>query len=341
MALVVRRLLLVLAFFSALGFAQGSVERARAAVEAWLSGEYRVDPMSAVARDPKEALKLLEQAVRFPPPPAGLEVNLDAPQVEARGPGVVVRYPAAVGDRTGEVVVELRGGEVWGVRWQPEGGLLPPWVVAPYSGPAFLGVGLLLMLALFRGGLRRAWRAALEAIRARARLFFWTQVGLYAAFALGAAGAYADPELARLVQRVVGAGIGQIGIEAALAHGPLGLAAAIFYWNFTRGLLLTTALPALLFGLPALVINLLRYYLLGFALSPAVVPVDRLLLHLPVIVLELGAYNTAVFGGLALLGEVLAGRGWRRGLRILGLSLVPATVLLFFAALYEAFELMP
>ncbi len=331
----------MLALFSALGFAQGPVERGRVAVEAWLAGEYRVDPMSAVARDPKEALKLLERAVRFPPPPSGLELNLNAPRVERRGPVVVVRYPAAVGERTGEVIVELRGDEVWGVRWQPEGGLLPPWVVAPYSGPVFLGAGLLLVLALFRGGLRRTWRAALEAIRVRGRLFFWTQVGLYAAFALGAAGAYADPELARLVQRVVGAGIGQIGIEAALAHGPLGLAAAIFYWNLTRGLLLTTALPALLFGVPALVINLLRYYLIGFALSPAVVPVDRFLLHLPVIVLELGAYNTAVFGGLALLGEVLAGRGWRQGLRILGLSLVPATVLLFFAALYEAFELMP
>ena len=341
MALAVRRLLFVLALFSALGFALTPADRARAAVEAWLSGAYRTNPLEAVSRDPKEALALLERAIRFPPPPPGLEVNLTSPRVEARGPVVVVRYPAALGERTGEVVVELHGDEVWGVRWQPEGVLLPPWVVAPYSGPVFLGVGLGLVLALFRGGLRRTWRAALEAIRARGRLFFWTQVGLYAAFALGAAGAYADPELARLVQRVVGAGIGQIGIEAALRHGPLGLAAAIFYWNFTRGLLLTTALPALLFGVPALVFNLLRYYLLGFALSPPVVPVDRFLLHLPVIVLELGAYNTAVFGGLALLGEVLAGRGYRQGLRVLGLSLVPATVLLFFAALYEAFEVMP
>ena len=341
MALAVRRLLAILPLFLLIGFAGGPADLARQAVEGWLSGKYRTDPLELLSRPPEEGLRVLERALRFPPPPPGLEVNLDAPEVEAHGPVAVVRYPAALGDRTGEVVVELEDGKVLGVRWQPEGGQLPPWVVAPYSGPVFLGVGLGLVLALFRGGLRRAWRAALEAIRVRGRLFLWTQVGLYAAFALGAAAAYADPALARLVQEVVGAGIRQIGIEAALRHGPLGLAAAIFYWNFTRGLLLTTALPGLLFGVPALLVNLLRYYLLGFALSPAVVPLDRFLLHLPVIVLELGAYNTAVFGGLALLGEVLAGRGYRQGLRVLLLSLIPATVLLFFAALYEAFEVMP
>jgi len=341
MALAVRRLLAILPLFLVIGFAGGFADLARQAVADWLSGKYRTDPLELLSRPPKEGLRALERALRFPPPPPGLEVNLNAPQVEVQGPVAVVRYPAALGDRTGEVVVELKGTEVLGVRWQPEGGQLPPWVVAPYSGPVFLGVGLGLVLALFSGGLRRYGARALVALRARWRLFFGTQAGLYAVFALGTAAAYADPELARLVQEVVGAGIRQIGIEAALQNGPLGLAAAIFYWNFTRGLLLTTALPGLLFGVPALLVNLLRYYLLGFALSPAVVPLDRFLLHLPVIVLELGAYNTAVFGGLALLGEVLAGRGYRRGLEILALSLIPATVLLFFAALYEAFEVMP
>ncbi len=340
MVLVVRRLLAIFALFLPLALAQSPQDLAKKAVSDWLSGKYRIHLWQAEGHPLEKGLRVLERALRFPPPPPGLEVNLDAPAVETHGPVVAVRYPAALGERTGEVIVELKGGKVQSVRWQPEGGLLPPWAVGPYSGPVFLLLGLGFLLSLRFGALRTYWVHAAVAIRLRARLFLWTQAGLFAAFALGAALAYVNPALARLVQEVVGAGIRQIGLEAAFQNGPLGLAAAIFFWNLTRGLLLTTALPGLLFGIPALLVNLLRDLLLGFALSPGVVPLGRFLMHLPVIVLELGAYNTAVFGGLALLGEVLAGHSYRRGAEILSLSLLPATVLLFFAALYEAFEVM-
>ncbi len=341
MALAVRRLLAFLLVLGFVGLALSPDERARAAVEDWLAGNYRANPMEAVGKPPEEALKLLERALRFPPPPPGIEVNLNEPRVESRGPEVWVRFPAAIGKETGEVVVRLRGDEVVGVAWQPEGGMLPPWVSSPWFVPLFLGGTFGLILSLFFGGLRSLWRRALRVLWMRKRLFIGTQLGLYGVFFLGVVSAYSAPDLARLFQQLVGETIAQIGLERAMVHGPLGLAAVIFYWNLTRGLLLTTALPAMLFGVPALLLNALRYYLLGFALSPAVVPLDRFLLHLPVIVLELGAYNTGVFGGLALLGEVLAGRGYRQGLRVLALSLIPATVLLFFAALYEAFEVMP
>jgi hypothetical protein len=177
-------------------------------------------------------------------------------------------------------------------------------------------------------------------VAGRRRLFWATQIGLFATFFTGALAAYADPKVARLLQELLGTGIGQIGLEKAVQNGPLGLATVIFYWNFTRGLLLTTALPGAFFGVPALVVNLARYYVLGMALSPAVIPPERFLLHLPVVFLELGAYNTATFGALALLGDLLAGRGYREGLRSLLLSLVLATALLFLAALYEAFEVL-
>ena len=341
MALAVRRLLALFLVLGFLALAEGPEAIARAAVEDWLSGKYRVNPAAALNAEPEEAIRVLERALRFPPPPRGLEVNLNEPRVEPRGQEVWVRFPAALGEETGEVVVRLRENEVIGVSWRPEGGLLPPWVSSPWFVAAFLGGGFGLIFSLLFGGLRPLWKRALWAISVRRRLFLWTQLGLYGVFALGALSAYSAPELARLFQELVGETIAQIGLERAVRAGPLALAATIFYWNLTRGLMLTTALPAMLFGVPALLLNAVRYFALGFALSPAVVPLDRFLLHLPVIVLELGAYNTAVFGGLALLGEVLAGCGYRQGLRVLALSLIPATVLLFFAALYEAFEVMP
>ncbi len=341
MGLGVRRLLPLLAILAAfLALAQSPTDRAAQAVRAWLSGKYRVNPMEAVGRPPEEAFKLLERSLAFPPPPPGLEVNLKEPELERRGPETWVRFPAVAGGESGEVVVRLKDGRVVGVAWRPQGGLLPAWLLRPWAGPVFVLLGFLLLLSLVRGRLRPYWREALRLVAERRRLFWATQAGLFATFFLGALAAYADPRVARLLGELLGTGIGQIGLEKAVRNGPLGLAAVIFYWNFTRGLLLTTALPGVLFGVPALLVNLARYYVLGMALSPAVIPPERFLLHLPVVLLELGAYNTATFGGLALLGDLLAGRGFSAGLRTLGRSLVLATALLFLAAVYEAFEVL-
>ncbi len=329
-----------LAWLGLLALALAPADRAAQAVRDWLSGKYAVNPMEAVGRPPEEAFKLLEKSLAFPPPPPGLEVNLKEPAVEQRGPETWVRFPAVAGEQSGEVVVRLRDGSVAGIAWRPEGGLLPGWLLWPWVGPAFVLLGFLLLFSLVKGQLRPYWRDALRLVAERRRLFWATQAGLFIAFFLGAMAAYADPRVARLLQELLGAGIGQIGLERAVQNGPLGLATVIFYWNFTRGLVLTTALPGLFFGVPALLINLARYYILGMALSPAVIPPERFLLHLPVIFLELGAYNTATFGALALLGDLLAGRGYRQGLKALGRSLVLATVLLFLAAVYEAFEVL-
>ena len=340
MAVVVRAAVFLLVVYGLVALAAPAAEVARRAVSEWLSGRYRVNIAEVLKEPPEEALGKLERAVAFPPPPPGLEVNLDEPEVEQRGGQTLVRYPAVVGDQGGEVVVILEEGEVRGVFWRPEGGMLPGWLRQPWAGPVVFFLGVVYLLSLRRGRLRYYWLQALDDIRRRRRLFVATHLVLYGAYLLGALAAYGNPELVKLVQAMVGMGINQIGLEAPAAYGPLGLMAAIFYWNFTHGLVLTTALPGLLFGVPALLVNLARYYLLGLALSPAVVPVPQLLGHLPVIVLELGAYNTATFGALALLGDVLAGRGYAHGFRTLLRSLLPATALLFIAAVYEAFEVL-
>ncbi len=49
---------------------------------------------------PEEAPRLLERFALFPPPPEGLTVNLESPEVE----GNRVSFPAALGEEVGEVV---------------------------------------------------------------------------------------------------------------------------------------------------------------------------------------------------------------------------------------------
>ncbi len=324
-----------------LSLAQSPADVARQAVTEWLSGKLSANPYEALGQSPERALEILEKAMAFPPPPPGLEVNLEAPEVEPRADGAVVKFPAAWDDHGGSVVVEVRGDEARSIFWRPDGGLLPKWLVTPWMGPLFLLLSLTFVLSLTRGRLRGWWRALVFELSNRRRLFFFTNAVLFSTFILGALGAYGDPKVALLVQRLVGGALNQIGLDRAVEYGPLTLAAVIFYWNFTRGLILTTLSPALLFGIPALVLNLARYYVLGIALSPAVIPWERFLLHLPVILLELGGYNAVVFGGLGLLGDVLAGKGYRQGLWVLLRSFVLGAVLLLFAAWYEAFEVMP
>ena len=330
---------LIFAVFPAV-YAASPVETARAVVEGWLEGEYQVSPRDLTGLPADKALEQLVRMLRFPPPPKGLEVNLEEPLVEERGSEVWVRFPAALGEKTREVIVRLRGGEPVAIFWRPTVGLIPAWVYSWWFSLAFLFGGFTLTLSLFFGRLRRVWVAFLWVVKRRRGLFILTHLLLYGAFALGAGIAYLEPKLARVIQDVFVGAVSATGIEEAAKRGPLALAAAIFYWNLTRGLLLTTALPAMLFGLPALIFNLARYLVMGVALSPAVVPWERFLWHLPVVVLELGAYNLAVFGGLVILSEVLAGGRYRLGLRLFSLTLVPAVVLLFWAALYEAFEVL-
>ena len=336
----------ILSFFLVFLLATAAVETdavavARAAVESWLKSAGKLpEPTALLEKDPKAALKALKRMMAFPPPPKGLEVNLDEPRVEKRGAEVWVRFPAALGESTGEVVVRVKDGEAVGILWRPAGGMLPGWLRSPWSGPVFALLALAVLLSVFRGRLRRAFLEAVLEVRRRRGLFFLTQALLFFAFFLGAVAAYSSPELARMIQEYVGLGLLQIGLEDAARYGPLGLAAVIFYWNFTHGLFLTTFLPALLFGVPAVLLNFFRYLVLGVALSPALIPWDRFLLHLPVILLELGAYNTVAFGGLALLAEVAAGRGFRSGLRVLLKTFFLGTVLLLLAAFYEAFEVL-
>jgi len=341
----VRGLLALVLIVAAVAFAQPTDEPesiARQAVEDWLSGKLSPPQNLGDLRNmtPEEAADWLRKYLAFPPPPPDLDINLDDPEVTQLPDGYRVSFPATAGQLGGEVVVRLSGEEPAAISWKPNGGMLPPWVRSNTVALLFAAASILLALQLLQGGVSRLWQAAWVLLAPYKKLYVFVNVLLYGLFILGAAAAYATPELARAVQEGVGMALETIGLGDAAKMGMSKLAWTIFYWNFSHGLLLTSFLPAALLGVPALLINMGRYLAFGFALSPAVIPWSAYVFHLPTLLIELQAYILVTFGGLVLLWETLKGRGYRYGFNLLGLTLLLGTLFLIAGAWYEAYELL-
>ncbi|MFN3368295.1 MAG: hypothetical protein ACK4ZX_02615 [Thermus sp.] len=314
--------------------ASSPVEPARQAAEAWFAGKLSPSLEEVLRASSEEAPGLLERYALFPPPPKGLSLNLDSPRVE----GNRVLFPAAVGEEVGEVVVVLEGGEAKRVYFRPQGLSLPGYLLSPLAGWGFLLLSLFWGFLLLQPSPFRAWLLeAFSLLRAHRGLYLFTNLLLYGLFALGSVLAYGMPEMARAVQALFGGALEAIGLEKATGKGILVLAGAIFHWNFGQGLFLTGLLPALLLGIPVLLLNALRYLVFGFALSPALLGA-AFLVHLPTLVLELQAYILVTFGGLVLLAKTAGGEGYRKGLRALLLTFYLGALFLLLAAWYEAWE---
>jgi hypothetical protein len=327
------RLLAFLGLFLSLALAAPE-EVAREAVARWLRGELSPRLEEVLKAPPEEAPKLLERYALFPPPPKGLSVNLEAARVE----GNRVAFAAALGEEVGEVVVVLEGERVRRVFFRPEGLGLPAYLLTPLAGWGFVLLSLFWTLLLFQTSPFRAWLLeALALVRAHKGLHLFTNLFLYGFFALGALLAYGMPELARAMQVLFAGALEAIGLEKALGQGLPVLAGVIFHWNFSQGLFLTGLVPTLFLGLPVLLLNALRYFAFGFALSPALLG-GAFLLHLPTLLLELQAYILVTFGGLLLLAKTARGEGYGKGLRALLLSFYLGAYFLLLAAWYEAWE---
>lgn len=326
---------------SAIGLAQSNLDLAKKAVQDWQAGKYAVDPSQVIGKSTEDAVRILERSLAFAPAPGDLKVNLEEGQEEKTPNGVIVKFPATTAGQGGDVRVTLRDGEVTRIGFSPEGGLLPAWVQSPLAWGLFILLSLGWLVAL-RGDniLARWWREGWGMVRQYWKLYLGLNVGLYGLFILGSLVAYANPRLVKLLQEVVGGALEQIGIGGAAATGPLGLALVIFYWNLTRGLLLTTAVPGALLGIPALLLNAFRYFIFGFALSPAAIPLGAYLAHIPTLIIELQAYILGTFGGMVLLSKTLQQSNFRAGLRALLLMVYVGAFFLLIGAWYEAFEVL-
>lgn len=322
-------------------------EAASGVIEGWLGGEFNVTATQLQRSDQLE--RVLIQLLRFTPVPLGAKTNLELVkllEVDRASRRETYRYPVASSGSDFVVDVTVTpskngsGWEAYSVRLGSSGPTLPPELLSPVTPWVFGLATLLLIYGVTRPTLWRRWLVwGLSIAREQRRVFLWVNVALYGVFVLGTLASLALPALAREVSDAVGSSLSGTGILSYLEQGVPQAASAITYWNFTQGALETTFLPGLLFGIPALLINLGRFVVLGFGISPTLLPTVAYLLHIPTIVVELQAYIFVTASSMALLWR---GRkvGWRVAFRDYLYSLPVALTLLVFAAWYEAIEVL-
>ncbi len=320
-------------------------------LEGWINGEFSVTPAQVQRTDQLEPM--LIQLLRYTPVPSGAKTNLELVQLVALDKlkrRETYRYPVASSGTDFSVDVTVtpssadgssaRGWEAYSVRLASSGPELPPELLSPLTPWVFGLLTVLLLYGVTRPTLWRRWLGrGLSIAREQRRVFLGVNIALYGVFVVGSISAFALPMLAREVSDWVGGDLSSTGILKYLERGVPEAASAITYWNFTQGAVSTTFLPGVLFGIPALLINLARFFVLGFGISPALLPGVAFVLHIPTIVVELQAYIFITASSLALLWR---GRkvGWRLAFRDYLYSLPVALTLLVFSAWYEAVEVL-
>ena len=337
---------------------------AKAAIAEWQETANNFSPQAYLDREDPAADICTDFAVIGTTPSLvqGMNINFEDPQEELTdiegvdGPGTMLRisYPASVGDTTGQVQVILRSKnegstpswEAGRVRFgviDSATPVLPAFFDSPYAGWVFIAFSLLLVLSFFRANFFRHWLyLGWQAILEHKRLVIVTSVLLYGLFALGLATGLALPEecISMATELIVG-NLSTIGIVEFLSSGDVIKTAAVTAaWNFVMGAFSTTFIPALLFGIPAYLVNALRFF--GLAIPFAGVFEPALLLHLPTLIIELMAYIIVTAGGGMLLVTLIK-KGFKalpEGLRKLWLMLPIALVLLVIGAWYESFSLI-
>lgn len=130
-------------------------------------------------------------------------------------------------------------------------------------------------------------------------------------------------------------------------NNPWLMAAVIFAWNASFGLLLSAALPNLVFGMAAVLMPL-RFVLLGVTLAQ--VSGRELLWHQPTLWLELSAYALMGWAGTTSWAQLWAARNeldgpgllrvLKSGARVTWRAIPPALALLLAGAMYEGVELL-
>lgn len=317
-------------------------------VQDWLAGKYRVTQDTvrelSKAQNLPQLLKEYQRLNSFQPVPPGATTNLGLRRFLGRQAGAeVYGYPISVRGQMYDVQVAVApgAGGTWAVQSaRLDTRLLPDWLHSPAAVTVFTLLSLGLVAAAFvRGGFRLWLERALAIAREQRVLFIVLNAVLYGLFALGCAIGAALPQLSQVMGELLGGSLSTTGIQHFQSNVPT-LATGIATWNFSSGVVATTYLPGLFFGVPALLINLSRLFLTGVALAPgAAVPIKVFLLHLPTILIELQAYIFVAVSAIAWLVR-WARIGFLRAWRDFGYSLAPALLLIVVAAWYEAFEVL-
>ncbi len=323
------------------------------ALEGWKGGQFTVSPEKLLQTGNPD-FKKLEQAMvdmlRFTPAPGDVRYNFELRKfvgVDKKTKHETYRYPVSSGGVDFEVDVTVtpsttKGWEAYSIRLASQDTGLPDFLRSSLSSWIFAALSLLLLYGIIRPTLWRSWLQKGFAIaKEHQAVFITTNVVLYGSFILGTLASLGLPELSKELGDFVGSSLQSLGIgdfiQKDAAVGPL--ATAIFYQNFTSGAFATTYIPGLFFGIPALLLNLVRFGVLGFALSPTAIGTLPYLLHIPTILIELQAYIFITASSLCLIWRIRK-VGWNKAFADYGYSLLIACTLLMGAAWYEALEVL-
>ncbi|GEM47471.1 hypothetical protein [Deinococcus cellulosilyticus] len=334
-------LLMALLFSLALAQTPEARQAADAGVRDWVAGKYRISPAQTPdTRDLVIRMLRFQQSI----PVDTVDPNKGEFLVAQNNQEVYV-YPLE-GRVTGNVQVQVgQNAGTWtvqSVRTTLRNVGIPSWLKAPVFSWIFTALTVVILIGLLvpspiRRGFVHAWKVALS--RPYRGWFWGTQILLYGSFILGISIAYQDREFARELQLYLNSTLSSTGIQQFMTGGVLGLATAITLWNFVSGTFLTTFLPGLFLGFPAVIFNLFRFTILGIGLSPALIPTSHFIPHIPVIVLELQAYifvaSFAVVTTVRIFRE-----GFGKAVKDYPLALLVAFVFLLLGNWYEAIELL-
>jgi hypothetical protein len=318
------------------------------AVQAWIT-QQPVNISSLAGESPEALCAALPGLVSGPP--SGTDVNLkDRLEHPSQDPSVkIYTYPAALpAGRLQIVEVKLqKTGNGWqssavGFQQGNSPGALPKALRSPVAGWLFIAFSLYFLFLLVRPSFFRRWLAeGWQVIRRHRRVVIATIVILYGCFILGALGASGLPQsCATAVNELLSSSLSSLGATSAYASGSVPVAAVnTVYQNFLSGTLLTTFLPAIFFGIPAYILNGLRYGFLGVAFGlVGHVTAAYLLVTGILLILELMAYILVTAGGGILLATLVREGfgGLQKGFKSLVLMLPVAFLLLMAGAWYEA-----
>ena len=334
------------------------VKVAEEAIQSWLE-QPAFNPADILSKPQDEICTQLSAYLFNPPPPSGTNVNLEDRQEIKSETATEKTYTYPASFSSGQLaIVEVKLEEQEG-QWQASSvkfrldssgtaalSRLYDTIQQPFAYILFSLFSLGLIYLLLRPSfLRRQLAEGWGYIKEHRRLVWFTIIFLYGLFALGfVAGRGLSETCAQLFLSFFQNSLDEIGAgDAASSLNVARLATLIFFQNFTFGVMVTTFGLAVLFGIPAFLMNGARYYLLGIPFGyQGFAGVLDFFLTIILFIVELMAYILVTAGGGMLLVSLIRQgfKGLNLGFRKLVMMLPIAMLLLVIGAWYEAVVIM-
>jgi hypothetical protein len=325
------------------------------AVRDWQAGKFKPAPLDTKTleqiKTPTELLERqlqeLAQQVRFSPVPKDARVSFNLRKVGEQDNARVYSYPVTssqLGDETLTVTL-VTDGQTWkpeAVRIGADTNLIPDFVKTDWGAWLFAALSALLLWASIA---KTAWRRVLEQNVELVKTYKWIFIGtytlLFGMFALGTLVGIANPSITKAIGEFLSTVLSANGV-AELTQTNVASAAFGITWNNLRsGIFLTSYVPGSLFAVPAYLIGLFQYPFYGIALAPVgSLPLAAWLLHIPTILIELGAYIFIVASSGMMLFRIIKKTPLAVAFLDYTRCLPFAIAFLVLGAWYEAFEII-